>query len=487
MKKQALNPYLPSYEYVPDAEPRVFDGRIYVYGSHDKFNGNEFCMQDYVCWSAAVDDPADWRCEGIIYRRDQDPQVMDPQNRRLFAPDVVQGADGRFYLYYAFDFSGTIGVAVCGTPAGAYEYYGHVHYPDGAVLGEKADDVFQYDPGALVDTDGRVYLYSGFCPDGIGNRKFCLPKKEADGALVMELEHDMVTIKKAPSVIVPNRKYSGNTGFAGHAFFEAASMRKIGGRYYFIYSSENGHELCYATADRPDSGFTYGGIIISNGDIGYQGRTKPLNYTGTNHGSIEQIDGDWYVFYHRQTNGNPYSRQGCAEKIKILPDGQIPQAEMTSCGLNPGPLEGKGSYNAGIACCLLSEKGAQAYRAKKQISAEHPYFTQDGEDREDTPGQYIANMRHGSAAGFKYFEAADLKSISVRTRGRGNGDLQIRTELSQEPVAVIPVLQSDNWVISSAEATLKPGTTALWFCWTGNGAIDFESFILTGDKEYAPG
>lgn len=68
MKKQAFNPYLPSWEYVPDGEPYVFDGRVYVYGSHDIFGGHVFCLNDYVCWSAPVDDLGNWRYEGIIYK-----------------------------------------------------------------------------------------------------------------------------------------------------------------------------------------------------------------------------------------------------------------------------------------------------------------------------------------------------------------------------------------------------------------------------------
>ena len=76
MKTQAFNPYLPSYEYVPDGEPRVFDGRVYVYGSHDRFDGSGFCEGDYVCWSAPVEDLGDWRYEGVIYPTDRDP--MNP-------------------------------------------------------------------------------------------------------------------------------------------------------------------------------------------------------------------------------------------------------------------------------------------------------------------------------------------------------------------------------------------------------------------------
>ena len=73
-ERQAFNPYLPSWEYLPDGEPRLFGDRVYVYGSHDRFNGRIFCMNDYVCWSAPANDLSDWRCEGVIYRRNQDPK-----------------------------------------------------------------------------------------------------------------------------------------------------------------------------------------------------------------------------------------------------------------------------------------------------------------------------------------------------------------------------------------------------------------------------
>lgn len=73
MRKQAFNPYLPSWEYIPDGEPHVFDGRIYLYGSHDRFGSAGFCLNDYVCWSADVHNLTDWRYEGVIYRKDQDP------------------------------------------------------------------------------------------------------------------------------------------------------------------------------------------------------------------------------------------------------------------------------------------------------------------------------------------------------------------------------------------------------------------------------
>lgn len=96
----AKNPYLPSWEYIPDGEPYVFDGRLYIYGSHDKFNSELFCVNDYVCWSAPVDEPGNWRYEGVIYRRNQDPQNQDG-HMVLYAPDVTVGPDGRYYFIYS--------------------------------------------------------------------------------------------------------------------------------------------------------------------------------------------------------------------------------------------------------------------------------------------------------------------------------------------------------------------------------------------------
>ena len=80
-----------------------------------------------------------------------------------------------------------------------------------------------------------------------------------------------------------------------------------------------------------------------------------MYYGGNNHGSMVQIGEKWYIFYHRQTNGTSFSRQAMAQEIQILPDGSIPQVEMTSCGLNGGPLVGKGTYPAHIACNLFCD------------------------------------------------------------------------------------------------------------------------------------
>lgn len=154
--KQIFNPYLPSYEYIPDGEPHIFGDRLYIYGSHDRFGGSDYCENDYVCWSAPVDDLSDWHFEGEIYNRKQHP--YREERMLLFAPDVVKGADGRFYLYYSMAHSSRMSVAVCNTPAGHYEYYGDVKTSDGRIYGIDKGDMLQFDLGYL-QMMMEMYIY----------------------------------------------------------------------------------------------------------------------------------------------------------------------------------------------------------------------------------------------------------------------------------------------------------------------------------------
>ena len=485
MKNQVYNPYLPSWEYIPDGEPHVFGDRLYVYGSHDLFDGADFCLGDYVCWSAPVDDLADWRNEGIIYRKEQDPKNLKGK-MHMCAPDVAQGPDGRFYLYYQLHELNITSVAVCDTPAGKYEFYGYVQHPDGHPWGSKKGEAFAFDPGVLVDDDGKVYLYVGFSPKpGFFKKILKMRGNNVEEGVCLELEPDMKTVRGGELVTVPGSSKAVGTEFEGHAFFEASSPRKINGKYYLIYSSEESHELCYAVSDYPNKDFHYGGTIVSIGDIGYQGNTVPTNYTGNTHGGMVEVNGQWYIFYHRQTNKQKCCRQGCAEKVTILPDGSIPQVEITSCGLNDGPLKGEGTYEARIACNLSSCQGTFPYEATREKDKKmlHPCFTQTGTDREEKGDQYIANMKDGSWAGFKYFEFSSLNLISVSVRGEGSGCIEVRTQRDEAPVCVIPVQQTAHWKDFSAfmDKDLY-GNQALYFLYKGDGHIDFRSFTL--DRKY---
>ena len=480
MEKQVFNPFLPSWEYVPDGEPRVFGDRLYLYGSHDAFNGSDFCVNDYVCWSAPLDDLSDWRYEGVIYRKEQDPRNRDGK-MHMCAPDCVQGPDGRFYLYYQLHALTCTCVAVADTPVGPFEYYGCVHHPDGTPWGEKKGDSFAFDPGVLVDDDGKVYLYVGFSPEGLFKHVFKLRGNKVDGSVCLELEQDMITVKGGEHPIVPGPVLARGTDYEGHGFFEASSIRKIGGKYFYVYSSILSHELCYAVSDKPTEGFRYGGTLVSIADIGYKGNRTPLNYTGNTHGGMAEVSGQWYIFYHRQTNRIKCSRQACAEKLTILPDGSIPQVEVTSCGLNDGPLTGKGRYEARIACNLGAAVGmVKSDEAKKKDKKKLlPYFTQSGEDREENEDQYIANLRHGSWCGFKYFAFDGSESkLTVTIRGDAAGTLKVYTDRDLPPVTYVPVKPSDDWTSFSGKLTIPAGTAPLYFVYEGGGSLDFAAFEI---------
>lgn len=484
MKKQCFNPYMPCWEYVPDGEPHVFGDRIYIYGSHDEWNGAVFCLGDYVCYSADVNNLKEWRYEGVIYRKDQDPA----QDGRmvLYAPDVQQGPDGRYYLYYVMDKVGFVSVAVCDTPAGKYEFYGYVHYKDGTKLGERKGDMPQFDPGVLREGD-KTYLYTGFSGHHMPDRI---------GAMATTLGPDMLTIIEEPVVIAPGDLYADLknpadvktdckyplksienwAAYKGHEFFEAPSIRKVGDTYYFVYSGAVMHELCYATSKNPREGFVYGGVIVSNCDLhidSYKPADMPAAYGANNHGGFECVNGEYYMFYHRHTNNTWYSRQGCAEKIKIMPDGSIPQVEITSCGLNGGPLEGKGEYPAYIACNMFVKDRPAMYVGAHNV----PRVVQDGRDG-DEELSYITDISDGAVIGFKYFDFKGIKKITLTARGYCYGEFEVRTKWDGPVLGTIKPDSSNFWEECSGQVNIPDGIAALYLTFKGGGNPQIKKFVL---------
>lgn len=540
MKKQAFNPFLPLNEYIPDGEPHVFGDRVYHYGSHDREGGWTFCMDDYVVYSAPVDDLADWCCEGVSYRAEQDPDYSE--YKYMYAPDVVCGNDGRYYLYYCMageygygGYSRPISVAVSDKPAGPFEYLGHVKYPDGSVMMKYVC----FDP-AVMNDNGTIRLYYGTqydyeeredfdtnpeyldietgmfgktreqileyrkhpesCPSGDPN-----DKDSINGAVMAVLEDDMLTVKEAPHHIIPY-KVKG-TSFEAHPFFEGSSMRKVGDTYYFIYSSWQNHELCYATSKYPDRDFVFRGTVVSNGDVGYNGRTvkEKTNMTGTTHGSIIEINGQWYVFYHRLTHKSDYSRQACAEKISIDKDGSVKQVEVTSCGLNSGPLEAKSGcrYPAVIACNLTN--GHMPHGSNSVYQTEFPNVTNIGEDR------FIAEIEDGTLIGYKYFNFENVNTVSVTARIEAaenkvvyNGPIRIdercvsddkdevRTEKHADIAPVLEIYLEENgekvgeisignsaeWTEYRSDVKIPDGVHALYFVYHGSEKIQLKEIAF---------
>ncbi len=477
MKKQAVNPYLPFWETVPDGEPHVFGDRVYIFGSHDRRNGDNFCLDDYVCWSAPVDGLGDWRCEGVIYRKEQDPINGAPygkplpecdsafdngQAHLLYAPDVARGPDGRYYLYYSLDFTNIISVAVCDTPAGKYEFLDYV-----TCAGGSRPNIGRWFDPAILSEEGGNYLYYGFCPPA---RFPGMESLEIPGGMVVRLAHDMHTIIGKPKCTANGCDTCKGTPYEAHPFFEASSIRHYGEWYYLVYSSLHGHELCYGMSKTPEGPFAYKGILHSNGDLGLNGNTLPTNYTGNNHGGLVKIGDSFYIFGHRHTHGTAYSRQGVAEKIRMNPDGTFEQAELTSCGLNGGALKAEGSYSSYIACHLTGPDRSKVGQVVMSspgggeliLPEEMPYITEEPcEGGEHGLRPYIRNLRAGAVCGFKYFDfGAGVGSITVTVRGEGVIGL---ASGPAEKALSEAAFSSENWSDVSLRAEGLTGVQPVYF------------------------
>lgn len=482
-KHLATNPYLPGWEYVPDGEPHVFGDRVYVFGSHDAPEGTAYCPGDYVCWSAPVDDLGAWTFEGTIWRKADDPQntALDP----YFAPDVCQGADGRFYLYY-FYLSRTLGpvfaVSVCDEPAGRYRYLGRVCLPTGEPLTAESGFGMPFDPAVLACEDGGCWLYYGF---GAKKRSSRMPASSTEGSFVVRLGADMRTMVEDPKRLAPGFFQAEGTGFEGHAFFEASSIRELDGRYYFVYSSEHGHELCWAIMPTPEGPVTYGGVLVSNGDVGLPGHETEdaaVMDLANNHGGMVRIAGRDYIFYHRHTHGAQHARQGCAEPIEIAPDGSIAQVEITSCGLNGGALPCGRTYAASICCHLMGPDGAVHYAGNLEIAENHPVISQEVDTGCTTSARtYVSSLCDGASVGYKYlaFTGAE-RTLELEVRGDLNGTLVLRLDAPDGAEAArVEFAAGDGWhTVTAGLVPVESGDHALYLTVEGAGSVDLASFTI---------
>lgn len=465
MNRKLCNPYLPMNEYIPDGEPHIFGDRLYIFGSHDAAGGDKFCPLDYVVWSAPMDDLSNWYCHGEIYTRNQDPNNVNG-DLYLYAPDVVQGNDGKYYLYYCMGLIPQISVAVSDQPAGKYKYLGKVQYPNGLPY----EDNMPFDP-AIINDEGRFYLYYGFTPPFPIHGKIPI---ECDGCSCIELEDDMLTVKGVRNMVIPSREHAKNTTFEGNAYFEAPSIRKIKNQYYLVYASEKAHTLCYAISSKPNQDFVYGGAIISNGDVGLNGRSEEHAVwpTANNHGGIIEINHELYIFYHRHTHGTMFSRQGCVEKINLNKNGFIEQVEMTSMGMSKEPLAAKGEYQAAIACNLWNKDGAQSPKFGKVNLDVPSVISYENE-------QIITHIDHESVVGYKYFEFFGRGRIGVMYRGNGKGKLSISYILGGPIIAEILFQYSDQWTTGWSDFEIY-GRQAIYFQYQGSGIFDLRTIFFKG-------
>ncbi len=425
VKVMAQNPYLPLWEHIPDGEPYVFEDpdmpgkyRVYIYGSHDS-RRTDYCGREQVVWSASVDNLTQWRYDGIIFESKKDAQGdllnAGGEGDVLFAPDIAVKTEKngkKTYYLYPNNQAGGRQTMVCKSdrPDGPFEVCNW--NPDNP---KETVGILQFDPGAFVDDDGRVYGYWGFTQSW---------GAELDPAT-------MATLKKGGQRIenmVPS--FEQDDVFR---FFEASSIRKIKDKYVFIYSRwtrkgefdlyDTNYTLAYAYSDYPLGPFKYGGTIIDGRARGTdeQGRAIPTaNPTGNTHGSICEINGQWYVFYHRQTGVNEYSRQAMVAPITVkVTEGlggkvEISEGEYTSEGFEINGLDPQKRYPAAIACYMTGPE--EVYRNETGSVFSGPYVKAtyiEGIPKGDVYDlkvncNPVVNNTDGSVLGYKYFNFSKI-------------------------------------------------------------------------------
>lgn len=416
--KNQRNPILPLDIHIPDSEAhRMPDGKLYVYGSFDS-KEDGFCSERYyavstpdlehwtihdvsftaqdIPWLHAEDSPAypgidwyhptpflqkmiaqmmeDWEKSGGK-AEEQEQKVKDQESDLLFAPDCIYH-NGKYYLYFCLS-DNREGVATAERPEGPFT--NPVQLPCGGI-----------DPAVFVDDDGQAYYYWG--------------QVYSHG---VRLNPDMVSFR--PEDVVDNLVTE-----EAHFFHEGSSVRKIEETYYYIFADvERGKPtaLGYATGKTPLGPFTYQGIIIDNEEC------DPASWN--NHGSIECIDGQWYVFYHRCSRNTQMHRRLCIEKIHINVDGTINEVKMTSQGT--GDPFAPGERIQGYQACGM--KGSCYIDVDQEYGFE----------------EKLTNLCDGDEAVFRYVKSGKpWKGIELTCVGSGrvsvflNGEEAGRTTVSGE-------------------------------------------------------
>lgn len=324
LNKKALSAPLVTHIYTADPSAHYFNGKIYIYPSHDidageAFDdlGSHFAMEDYHVISMdnidskAVDN-------GVALHVDDVPWAQ----QQMWAPDANE-KDGKFYLFFpAKDYKGIfrIGVAVSDSPTGPFKAE-----PE-AIKGS-----FSIDPAVFKDDDGAYYMYFGglwggqlqrwrtgsFNSDQAESPTAFLPADDEPALLplVAKMSDNLLEFAETPKELeILDEK--GNLLLSGdndRRFFEAAWLHKHNGNYYFSYSTGDTHFICYAIGDNPYGPFTYTGRIL-NPVVGW-----------TSHHSVCEIDGKTYLFYHDSSlsKGITHLRSVKVAEIKYRPDGSI--------------------------------------------------------------------------------------------------------------------------------------------------------------------
>lgn len=394
------NPILPLEYHVPDSEGHVMaDGKLYVYGSFDD-REDVYCSEKYhvvstadmehwmiheeslngnqIPWFNNPDAPKypgiDWSHptpfiqkmiqqdldNGVDMKAEFEKEEEKEKPALLFAPDCME-RNGKYYLYFCMP-DDSEGVAVSDSPVGPFT--NPIQLPCGGI-----------DPAIFIDDDGQAYYYWGqLFSHGV------------------KLNEDMISFNRDEIVddLVTEEE---------HFFHEGSSMRKIGDTYYYVYADmERGKptSLGYSTSKSPMGPFTYRGIIIDNDGC------DPASWN--NHGSIECVNGQWYVFYHRCSRGVQQHRRLCIEKIEILEDGTIPEVKMTSQGIGEP---------------FAPSEVIKGYQACEMSGSVYIGVNEDAKSVEEYP-EVLMNISAGDEVMFRYVKSEqEWKKIEILYSGTG--------------------------------------------------------------------
>ncbi|HBL81323.1 MAG TPA: hypothetical protein DD391_01760 [Clostridiales bacterium] len=416
-----MNPILPLSEFIPDVEAHQFsDGRLYLYGSMDICGEDRWCSKQYKVFS--TDDMKHWSDHGISFSTDQQGMGVFAGSI-LYAPDCIE-KNGKYYLYFCTaelngkGLANGEGVAVSDNPWGSFKEVRPIPLANEDAI----------DPAIFIDDDGAAYLYWG---------QFRLR-----GARLKENMREIDEATLNTNIINED----------SHGFHEGSSMRKRGDIYYLVYADDSSGaptRLSYAMGKSPLGPFEQKGIIIDN--IG----CDPSVWN--NHGSIAEFNGQWYVFYHRQTHNSKFSRRVCVEPITFQEDGSINRVEMTTQGID-GPLQPEMKMDAGRAC---------------QLSM-NAFIQRDGKD------EYIQAVTDGDSAIYKYyaFDGAQSSFTAIVRGAKRNSQIEIRLDhIAGELLGVcqIPPAQNpEQWTEVSCKIKKANGKHGLCLVFRGSGKDLFQ-------------
>ena len=456
----AQNPYLPLWEHLPDGEPRVFEDpdqpgkfRAYIIGSHD-VHYTQYCGNDVRMWSAPVEDLSQWRDEGPIFS-----WFVNGRWDTMYAPDLVETVDrttGKktYWLYPHSRGWGRIAMVCKGDrPDGPFTPINLTEDGSRCLDGSLID----FDPSVFIEPVNnkkdpdyeigyRAYVFYGFqhstaCELDQNTMYSKRPGTELIDPFIPASSRDGKLLDKEGSEYKALYKGQNPLDFN---FFEASSIRQVGNKYVMVFSGYSGKEygldntnsaLRYAYGDSPLGPWRSGGVLVDSRGVVLNAdgsRLITTNAGHNTHGSLQEINGQWYVFYHRPPRGFGYARQAMVAPVKIEWDkkpvakgGQVritgydpfaknnewvaaatdgntyTGAEVTSEGFQIFGLPPYAYYSAGIACYM------DGPNANNYMQDNHDVWNNSMD---------LAGLQNGSIIGFKYFnfEGLDKPTKGVR-------------------------------------------------------------------------